>query len=253
MTYIVMECHKGYVILLGEDGRFVKAADLHYQVGQTITDPVLMQDKKSHAPRTAWRIAAPLVAIAACFLLFFGFGMLQHNGNVYTSIYLAINPQVQMDLDRDGTVVGLTGINEDGRTLLDGYDGNGKDKITVADELIDRAIDMGFLSEGGEISFSIDTPDIVLFQEYGIELRTNVTQHLDGRITVTIAITDYHQTAGENTLSSALSQAISPTPNRTQSPSSSAPIASIPPEGQEYQEDENEDKDEDDDDDENDD
>ena len=166
--------------------------------------------------------------------------MLQHNGNVYTSIYLAINPQVQMDLDRDGTVVGLTGINEDGRTLLEGYDGNGKDKIIVADELIDRAIDMGFLSEGGEISFSIDTPDIVLFQEYGIELRTNVTQHLDGRITVTIAITDYHQTEGENTLSSALSQAISPSPNRTQSPGSSAPIASIPPEGQEYQEDENE-------------
>ena len=76
--------------------------------------------------------------------------------------------------------MGLTGINEDGRTLLDGYDGNGKDKIIVADELIDRAIDMGFLSEGGEISFSIDTPDIVLFQEYGIELRTNVTQRLDG-------------------------------------------------------------------------
>ncbi len=124
--------------------------------------------------------------------------------------------------------MGLTGINEDGRTLLDGYDGNGKDKIIVADELIDRAIDMGFLSEGGEISFSIDTPDIVLFQEYGIELRTNVTQHLDGRITVTIAITDYHQTEGENTLSSALSQAISPPPNRKQSPGSSAPVASIP-------------------------
>ncbi|HIW15568.1 MAG TPA: hypothetical protein H9691_09040 [Firmicutes bacterium] len=252
MTYIVMECHKGYVILLDENGLFVKAADLHYQVGQTITDPVLMQNKRS-SPRIAWRIVAPLAAIAACFLLFFGFGILQHNRNVYTSIYLAINPQVQMDLDRDGTVVGLTGINEDGRTLLDGYDGNGKDKIIVADELIDRAIDMGFLSEGGEISFSIDTPDIVLFQEYGIELRTNVTQHLDGRITVTIAITDCHQTEGENTLSSALSQAISPTPNRTQSPGSSAPIASIPPEGQEYQEDENEDKDEDDDDDENDD
>ncbi|MFR7478898.1 MAG: hypothetical protein ACLUUJ_08660 [Acutalibacteraceae bacterium] len=244
MTYIVMECHKGYVILLDENGLFVKAADLHYQVGQTITDPVLMQNKRS-SPRIAWRIVAPLAAIAACFLLFFGFGILQHNRNVYTSIYLAINPQVQMDLDRDGTVVGLTGINEDGRTLLDGYDGNGKDKIIVADELIDRAIDMGFLSEGGEISFSIDTPDIVLFQEYGIELRTNVTQHLDGRITVTIAITDYHQTEGENTLSSALSQAISPTPNRTQSSCSSAPVASIPPEGQEYQENEDEDDDDD--------
>lgn len=243
MTYIVMECHKGYVVLLDEEGRFLKAVDLHYQVGQTITDPVLMRDKKSHSPRTAWRIAAPLVAIATCFLLFFGFGMLQHNGNVYTSIYLAINPQVQMDLDRDGTVVGITGINEDGQTLLEGYDGNGKDKVTVADELIDRAIDMGFLSEGGEISFSIDTPDIVLFQEYGIELRTNVTQHLDGRITVTIAITDYHQAEEENALSSPLSQTISPTPNRTQSPSFSTPVTTTPPEEQKHQEEEEEEND----------
>ena len=50
-----------------------------------------------------------------------------------------------MDLNRRGTVVELTGTNEDGEVLLDGYDGRGKDKVTVADELIDRAIDMGFL------------------------------------------------------------------------------------------------------------
>ena len=57
-----------------------------------------------------------------------------------------------MDLNRQGTVVGLMGTNEDGETLLEGYDGKGKDKITVADELIDRAIEMGFLSEGGRVS-----------------------------------------------------------------------------------------------------
>ena len=64
---------------------------------------------------------------------------------------------------------------------MEGYEGKGKDKVTVADELIDRAIEMGFLSEGGQVSFSIDSPDEVLFQEYGTELRTKVTEHLDGR------------------------------------------------------------------------
>ena len=72
--------------------------------------------------------------------------------------------------------------------LLEGYDGRGKDKVTVADELVDRAIEMGFLSEGGRVSFSIDAPDEVLFQEYGIELRTGITEHLDGRIMVTIEL-----------------------------------------------------------------
>ena len=76
------------------------------------------------------------------------------------------------------------------KALLEGYDGKGKDKVTVADELIDRAIEMGFLSEGGQVSFSIDSPDDALFQEYGTELRTKVTEHLDGRITITIEIVE---------------------------------------------------------------
>lgn len=47
-----------------------------------------------------------------------------------------------MNLNRQGTVVGLAGTNADGEALLEGYDGRGKDKVTVADELIDRAIEM---------------------------------------------------------------------------------------------------------------
>ena len=79
-----------------------------------------------------------------------------------------------------------TGVNEDGQKLLEGYDGKGKNKVTVSNELIDRAIEMGFLSEGGQVSFSIDSPDEALFQEYGAELRVGVAEHLDGRITIEI-------------------------------------------------------------------
>lgn len=191
MSYLVMECHPGYVILLDEEGRFLKAANLRYETGQTVYDPVLMKgtpEKKRHTVR--W-ISSGIAAIAACFLLFFGIGYYQNYIQPYSSIYLTINPEVQMDLNRQGTVVGLTGANEDGETLLEGYDGKGKDKITVADELIDRAIEMGFLSEGGQVSFSIDSPDDVLFREYGTELRTGVTEYLDGRLTVVIEIVSY--------------------------------------------------------------
>ena len=34
MSYIVMECHKAYVIVLDSEGRFLKAANLGYEVGQ---------------------------------------------------------------------------------------------------------------------------------------------------------------------------------------------------------------------------
>ena len=166
MNYLVMECHPGYAVLLDEEGRFLKAANLRYEIGQTVYDPVLMKETPERQRHTAWWISSGIAAIAVCFLLFFGIGYYQNYIQPYSSIYLTINPEVQMDLNRQGTVVGLTGANEDGKTLLEGYDGKGKDKVTVADELIDRAIEMGFLSEGGQVSFSIDSPDDVLFQEY---------------------------------------------------------------------------------------
>ena len=193
MSYLVMECHPGYVVLLDEEGRFLKAANLRYEIGQTVYDPVLMKEIPEKQRYTMRWISNRVAAIAACFLLFFGINYYQNYLQPYSSIYLSINPEVQMDLNRQGTVVGLTGTNEDGEKLLEGYSGKGKDKVTVADELIDRAIEMEFLSEGGQVSFSIDSPDDALFQEYGMELRTKVTEYLDERITVTIEIVNHKE------------------------------------------------------------
>ena len=44
MSYLVMECHPGYAVLLDEEGRFLKAANLQYEIGQTVYDPVLMKE-----------------------------------------------------------------------------------------------------------------------------------------------------------------------------------------------------------------
>lgn len=195
MKYMVMECHTGYAVLLDEEGRFWKAADLHYEVGQTVENPLLMKQPQPSGRRRITRLVSSTVAaVAACLFLFFGFGYYQNYLRIYSSIYLSINPEVQMDLNRYGNVVRLTGTNEDGARLLEGYSGRGKDKLTVADELIDRAIEMGFLSEGGQVSFFIDSPEDALFQEYGTELRTEINEHLDGRITITIEIVNYQNT-----------------------------------------------------------
>ena len=118
---------------------------------------------------------------------------------------------------------GLSGLGADVDTdipdrIKDGY---GLNRM-----LIDRAIEMGFLSEGGRVSFSIDSPDEVLFQEYGTELRTKVTEYLDGRITITIEITNHQDGQGqespENSSSSTPSQPSSSQPESTL-PSSSEP------------------------------
>ena len=221
MKYMVMECHTGYAVLLDEEGRFWKAADLHYEVGQTVENPLLMKQPQPSGRRRITRLVSSTVAaVAACLFLFFGFGYYQNYLRIYSSIYLSINPEVQMDLNRYGNVVRLTGTNEDGAKLLEGYNGRGKDKLTVADELIDRAIEMGFLSEGGQVSFFIDSPEDALFQEYGTELRTEINEHLDGRITITIEIVNYQNTP--ETESSTSESSVS----ETAAPQSTAPSGS---------------------------
>ena len=218
MKYMVMECHTGYAVLLDEEGRFWKAADLHYEVGQTVENPLLMKQPQPSGRRRITRLVSSTVAAAAaCLFLIFGFSYYQNYLRIYSSIYLSINPEVQMDLNRYGNVVRLTGTNEDGAKLLEGYSGRGKDKLTVADELIDRAIEMGFLSEGGQVSFFIDSPEDALFQEYGTELRTEINEHLDGRITITIEIVNYQDTP--ETESSTSESSVS----ETAAPQSAAP------------------------------
>ena len=218
MNYMVMECHPSYAVLLDEEGRFLKAANLHYKTGQIVHDPVLMKEEPAKQRNLMRWARSGMAAAAACFLLLIGFNYYQNNVVSYSSIYLTINPEIQMDLNRKGSVTRLEGINEDGKTLLEGYDGKGKDKITVTDELIDRAIEMGFLSEGGQISFSIDAPDDALIQKYGEELQTEVLKYLENQFTITVEITNYQTGETEST------QSTQPAPE-TATPETVAPAA----------------------------
>ncbi len=190
MNYLVMECHTSYAVLLDEDGRFVKSANLNYEVGQTVRNPVLMRDqpleKIKEKRKFPTKIVATVLAVAAIFAFFIGGNYYQNNFQPYSSIFMAINPEVEMVLNRNGQVLEVSGVNEDGIALLEGYKLPSEDKVEVANDLVDRAIEMGFLAEGGRVSIAIDTPDQMLFEQYGVELR----KELDGRISITIEITD---------------------------------------------------------------
>lgn len=174
MKYIVMECHTSYAILLDENGVFLKAANLHYEVGQTVSNPVLMQENQTAKNKTQKAIRNTLIAIAACLVLIFSTEYYQYTTSPYSSILISINPQVQIQLNKKGNVVSIAGTNKDGEILIDGYDAKGKSKTTVADELVERAIEMGFLTDGGDVTFSISTPDKNLYNQYESELKNSV-------------------------------------------------------------------------------
>ena len=236
MKYIVMECHPSYAVLLDEEGRFLKAANLHYEVGQTVCEPVLMREEPvKQRNRLRWARSG-FAAVAACFLLLIGLNYYRSTLTAYSSIYLTINPEVQMDLNRKGAVIRLEGINEDGAALLEDYEYKGKDRLTVADDLIERAIDMGFLAEGGQVSFSIDAPDEALVQKYGEELQTEVLKHLENRYTITVEVVN-HQTgeteSSQKTQGAQEAQDL-PEPSDTQNTQEAITVPVVPEGGSDY-------------------
>lgn len=190
MKYLVMECHPGYAVVLDEDGRFLKVTNQRYTVGQTVTDVVEMQipPQAPQKKRKPWLCS--LAAMAACLLLFVLPSVFRTEELPYASVYLTINPEVRIDVDQIDTVVGLAGENADGEVLIDGYAYADKTLEQVCDELIDRAMEMGFLHPGGQISLTLDTDDDQWIVEHRQSLTDNLNRYLTDKISVTIVIGD---------------------------------------------------------------
>ena len=152
-----MEVHPAYAVVLDEEGRFLKAANLRYQVGDTVRDIVELRRPKEKRP-ALWKPLSGVAGLAACLCIVF-FGYYQPNFVPYGALRIQINPDVELTLSRTDRVLELEGLNADGRVLIEGYDYGGKDREDVTEELVERAIDMGYLSGGETVSITVTSAD----------------------------------------------------------------------------------------------
>ena len=157
MNYLVMEVHPAYAVVLDEEGRFLKAANLRYQVGDTVRDIVELRRLKEKRP-ALWKPLSGVAGLAACLCIVF-FGYYQPNFVPYGALRIQINPDVELTLSRTDRVLELEGLNADGQSLIAGYDYGGKDREDVTEELVERAIDMGYLSGGETVSITVTSAD----------------------------------------------------------------------------------------------
>ena len=118
--------------------------------------------------------------IAACLLIsiyagsrFFGSGVNEKGVNVpiQSKIYITINPAICLDLSKDGTILEIEALNEDGQSLISDYEYSKKERTAVAEELIQKAIDSGFLEKGGKVTLSIESENNDDFLKYDSEFR----------------------------------------------------------------------------------
>ena len=152
MKYLIMECHKGYAIALDEDGRFLRVANMNYQVGQT-TEDVLCYREETHGMSKKKIIT--FLSTAACFCLLV-IGCWYNFLMPYGSVQMQINPDVTMTVNRMNYVTGIEAGNDDGEILLEDYHYRGKQTDKVLMELVERAEDMEYLSSGGTVYLKVE-------------------------------------------------------------------------------------------------
>ncbi len=206
MQYMVIELRKNFAILLSEKGEFVRAANMNYQLGQKVLNPVLMSEKKSsrldsllftfgnRRNRGRMRLATAILSLVMVFGLLLGTGLFYRSNYLvaYSSVVLQINPQVEMDLNRQGSVLELKGLNPEGQALLKGYKPADKDKNLVVKDLIERAIQMGFLQDGGKVTLAINA-DEETYKRYEIDFSDYLNKALDRKLRYEIGIENYEQ------------------------------------------------------------
>ena len=184
MNYLVMETHPAYAVVLDEGGRFLKAANLRYQVGDTVQEIVELRTPQKK-PVPLWKPLSGLVGLAACFCLVF-FGYYQPNFIPYGALRIQINPDVELTLSRTDRVLELEGLNEDGQDLINGYNYSGKDREDVAGELVERAIHMGYLSGGETVAITATSSDAGWQAREELEARDDLEERYGDTIVIQI-------------------------------------------------------------------
>lgn len=193
MKYLVVETQYSYAIVLDEQGRFLKTANRNYEVGQFVEDVVEMQDDPQlelPAPTPSARKRRPVLAglAAAACLAIAAIGFSLMGATPYASVYLTINPEVRIDVNKHDHVIDLEGVNGDGAALIEGYDHERKLLDDVVDDLVDRAIDAGYLHEGGAIAVSLDGKSDEWVTSTGARLESHLAERLDDSVTIVIDV-----------------------------------------------------------------
>lgn len=175
MKYIVMECHEGFAVLMDEESRFVNAANFHYKVGQTVTDPMLMQDGEKETKRITFHVCR-FVAAAACIAAIFTAGSLYYSRNLKpnSTILISSDANIRMDLNKKGKVITLRSDDLLGKEILKEYSGKGKDMVSAANDIIEIEKDKGYISDGDTIDMYISSENSDAYSTYKADLENGI-------------------------------------------------------------------------------
>lgn len=188
MKYLVIESRLSYAVVIDEQGRFRKVANLNYEVGQTVREVFEMEiPKKSFfTPLYRKTFFTGMVAVVLMFIVFFTYP----RPASFATVVLQINPEVKISLNQERVVQKVDGNNPEGKALIAGYIYQDKRLDLVVDELVDLAIDQGYLYEGGQIELTFDSKNQEWLIQSTKEMSKHLSESMQSKPAVTIIVKD---------------------------------------------------------------
>lgn len=186
MTYLVLETHRAYAVVLDSEGRFLKVANLGYAVGQELEEVMAIEEKRALPFSLSPRFVQGLAAAAV--MVFMVLGSWQVLLSPQGSVEMQINPDIMATVNRLDRVIRLEGLNPDGVTLIEDYQARMQPVDRVARDLAVKALQEGYLTDGGQINLIIDGQQDAWVAETGTRLSQELEAQFEGRVRIVILV-----------------------------------------------------------------
>ncbi|WHY58005.1 anti-sigma factor domain-containing protein [Peribacillus simplex] len=155
---VILSVNKRYVTLLTPEGEFLKTKrqERVYEVGEEITfSPAEQKFTLAFSNFHSSFKKTAVLSIASTFLILFSILPSYFSGPVSAYMTIDVNPSIELELDDDLEVLKLTGLNEDGKLVIDHLkDWKGKNIRTVTNRIVETTKQLGYLKGNKQIVVS---------------------------------------------------------------------------------------------------
>ena len=178
MKVIVIEVNENVSTVLNDDGEFMEVStqdgwqcgmEVDYEVPKE--EATVLEYPKKEKTFSLKRIAAIAASVAACLCVAFAIQSLYSNLNTITTyVEVSINPAIRISMNKNGKVIAVDGINNDGTELISKLN-NASGINEELSQIINQAVDDGyFSSDNKQVSIIVADNDMVQAEQIEREL-----------------------------------------------------------------------------------
>ncbi len=125
-------------------------------------------------------IMKPAFVLACLLLVFFGINTYQINFRTFATVYLDVNPSIEVSINRNEKVLNVYALNEDAERIIDGMDFKGSSLKVTVNALIGSLVRNGYINEiNNSILVSVSDTDGKSGKQLEEELLNEISSLID--------------------------------------------------------------------------